>query len=59
MKNRKRQRANRRIKEELLELRDSCGVKDPTPYEAIKLIIRNQKNFERGTKRNEICTTAG
>ncbi len=36
MKRRDRQRANRRIKEEILEIRNEYGVKDPTPYEAIK-----------------------
>lgn len=40
MKSRKRQRLNRRIKQELLDLRDSCGVKDPTPYEAVKEMIK-------------------
>lgn len=40
MKSRKRQRLNRRIKQEMLDLRDSCGVKDPTPYEAVKEMIK-------------------
>ena len=37
MKDRKRQRENLRIKnrEELLEKRDLCGVKDLTPYNAV------------------------
>ena len=51
MKKRTRQRANRRLKEELLELRDSSGIKDPTPYEAVKKIINEiRKNNERGYK---------
>ena len=40
MKNRNSQRLNRRIKQEMLDLRDSCGVKDPTPYEAVKEMIK-------------------
>ena len=40
MKNRNRQRLNRRIKQEMLDIRDSCGVKDPTPYEAVKEMIK-------------------
>ena len=53
MKNRERQRANRRLKEELLDLKDSCGVNDPTPYEAVREIIQEfRKNRERGKKRN-------
>ena len=39
MKNRIKQRYNRKLKEELLSLKDECGVKDPTPYEAVKEII--------------------
>lgn len=44
MKNRDRQRHNRRVKEEMLDLRDMCGVKDPTPYEAVKEIIKEFKH---------------
>lgn len=45
MRNRKIQRELRRTvgKEEKLELRDYCGVKDPTPYEAVKNMIREQQ----------------
>ena len=44
MKNRDRQRHNRRVKEEMLDLRNMCGVKDPTPYEAVKVIIKEFKH---------------
>ena len=48
MKNRDRQRHNRRVKEELLDLRNMSGVKDPTPYEAVKeMIEENKRNKER------------
>lgn len=43
MKNRDRQRRNRKMKEEKLDRRDICGIPDPTPYEAVKNIIREQK----------------
>ena len=43
MKNRKRQRANREMKEEMLDLHDSCGIQDPTPYTAVKNIIQREK----------------
>ncbi|MCR5232486.1 MAG: hypothetical protein K6E53_01055 [Lachnospiraceae bacterium] len=43
MKNRERQRANRKLKEEMLSIRDHCGVKDPTPYEAVKEMINEVK----------------
>lgn len=48
MKNRLRQRANRKFKEELLDLKDMCGVNDPTPYEAVKEIVNEMRlNKER------------
>lgn len=48
MKNRMRQRVNRRLKEELLDLKDMCGVNDPTPYEAVKEIVNEMRlNKER------------
>lgn len=48
MKNRLRQRANRKLKEELLDLKDMCGVNDPTPYEAVKEIVNEMRlNKER------------
>lgn len=43
MKNRKKQRHNRRIKEKMLDSKNLCGVNDPTPYEAVKEIIKEFK----------------
>ena len=43
MKNRKKQRENRRLKEEMLNLKDSCGVYDPTPHEAVKNMIKEMR----------------
>ena len=45
MRDRKKQCELRRTvgREEKLELRDYCGIKDPTPYEAVKNMIRQQK----------------
>ena len=44
MKNRDRQRHNRRVKEEMLDLWNMSGVKDPTPYEAVKEITKEFKH---------------
>ena len=52
MKNRIRQRSNRRIKEEILDLKNSCGFYDPTPYEAVKQIIREER--EKRKKQREL-----
>ncbi len=43
MRNRKKQQELIKAKvskEEKLDLRDYCGMKDPTPYEAVKNMIR-------------------
>ena len=53
MKSRNRQRQERRIKagretrEEKLDLYDYCGIKDPTPYQAVKNMIRKQESVAR------------
>ena len=56
MKARDRQRANRRLKEEMLELRDTCGVKDPTPYDAVKDIIKELRKINKRRYQHGICT---
>ena len=43
MKNRRKQRHNRKVKEEMLDRKDMCGLNDPTPYEAVKEIIKEFK----------------
>lgn len=48
MKTRAKQRANRKLKLAMLDRRDICGVKDPTPHEAVKeLIEESRRNKER------------
>ena len=49
MKNRERQRANRRRKEEKLDIRDYTGVLDPTPYNAV-LNMRNGNYYAQKQK---------
>lgn len=45
LKDRKRQRENRRIKqrEEPIDKRNDCGVKDLTAYNAVRQIMTNGK----------------
>lgn len=60
---RAKQRENRRVKdreilkgirkptrEEKLDLVDFCGIKDPTPYEAVKNMIRKERAGSGATK---------
>lgn len=50
MKDRKRQRENRRHKEELIDRRNLYGVPDPTPYEAVRN-IRNGHFYLQSQKK--------
>ena len=45
MRNRRVQREMRRSfgKEEIIDLYDFCGIKDPTPYQAVKNIVKEDK----------------
>ena len=47
MKKREKQRNNRRIKEEMLNYKDICGLNDPTPNEAVKELIKEFKKKQR------------
>ena len=57
MKNRNKQRYNRRIKEEMLDRKDMCGLNDPTPYEAVKEIIKEFK--KRNDKKGRMKDISG
>jgi len=49
MKERKRQRENRRCKEEKLDIRNNTGILDPTPYYAV-LNMRNGNYYAQKQK---------
>lgn len=51
MRDRSKQRENRRLKEEFLSRKNACGVCDPTPQEAVKLmILKESKSAKASTK---------
>ena len=51
MKNRDRQRANRRMKEERLNRTMECGISDPTPRQAVDNIIERQMAMARAARK--------
>lgn len=56
MRNRERQRANRRMKQDFLEMRNSVGILDPTPYQAVKnMVAEEMKNAKYSKKKNEVA----
>ena len=56
MRDRKEQRRLHKMgcKEEKLDLKDQCGVKDPTPYEAVKRIISQERKAARHAKQDRM-----
>ena len=50
MKTRAKQRANRKLKLAMLDRRDVCGIKDPTPYEAVKELIEESKRSKERSR---------
>lgn len=52
MKSRAKIKENRHLKrEQLLDTRDYCGLKDPTPYQAVKNIVRKERAADSTTVR--------
>lgn len=43
MRDRKKQRELRKRKEEKIDIRDSSGILDPTPYYAVQNIIERER----------------
>ena len=35
-------------REELIDRRDFCGIRQPTPYEAVKRIVKSQRRCSNG-----------
>lgn len=55
MKNRERQRANRRMKQEFLSMRNDMGIKDLTPYYAVKHMVEQEKKASKSSNKKEVA----
>ena len=56
MRDRKKQHERRKLKRQLLAMRNSCGVVDPTPYYAVKNMLEEQrKKAKASNKKNEVA----
>ena len=61
MRNRKVQRelhrmgVRRMTNEEKIELRDKCGMKDPTPYEAVKHMVQERERINERIARAAVA----
>ena len=54
MRDRSRQRANRRMKQEFLAMRNSAGILDPTPYYAVKNMVEEEKKRAKSSYKKEV-----
>ena len=45
---RRDQHLKKKAKEEYIKLRDECGIKDPTPFEAVGNMVRVQREMRAG-----------
>ena len=55
MKNREKQRANRRMKQEFLSMRNDMGIKDPTPYHAVKHMVEQEKKASKSSNKKGVA----
>lgn len=55
MRDRSRQRANRRTKQEFLSMRNDMGIKDPTPYHAVKHMVEQEKKVAKFSNKKEVA----
>lgn len=55
MRDRSRQRANRRMKQEFLSMRNDMGIKDPTPYHAVKHMVELEKKASKSSNKKEVA----
>ena len=61
MRKRKVQREMKRVceKEEKIDLYDCCGIKDPTPYEAVSNLVKQErKAAKKAAKRRRVLARA-
>ena len=55
MRDRSRQRANRRMKQEFLSMRNDMGIKDLTPYYAVKHMVEQEKKASKSSNKKEVA----
>lgn len=41
----RKQHRKKEAREEFIKLRDECGTKDPTPFEAVGIMVRIQREM--------------
>ena len=56
MRDRTKQRANRKLRRQMIAMRNAYGIVDPTPYYAVKHMLEEQnKNAKSSNKKNGVA----
>ena len=55
MRDRSKQRANRRMKQEFLDMRNNVGILDPTPYQAVKNMVNEEKKKSKSSNKEAVA----
>lgn len=55
MRDRSKQRANRRLKQEMLEMHNNVGIMDPTPYQAVKNMVAQEKTQKKPSNKKGVA----
>mgnify|MGYP003548978140 CR=1 FL=1 len=53
MRDRTKQREKRKLKRQMIAMRNACGVVDPTPYYAVKNMLEEQSKKSGSSNKNE------
>ena len=55
MRDRTKQREKRKLKRQMIAMRNACGVVDPTPYYAVKNMLEVQSKKSGSSNKNEVA----
>ena len=55
MRDRRRQRANRRMNQEVLSMRIDMGIQDPPPYLAVKHMVEQEKKAAKFSNKKGVA----
>lgn len=55
MRDRSKQRANRRLRQVMIAMRNNVGILDPTPYQAVKHIVEMEKKSAKSSNKKEVA----
>lgn len=55
MRDRTKQRENRKLKRQMIAMRNACGVVDPTPYYAVKHMLEEQSRKAKSCNKKGVA----